>query len=326
MGEMRTALFDFHGLSVRLEAAASLTRLFDACEQLWAYYQSPNGHPPHLTICLQETKEWAPLQALQRDDSPIVFGPLGWYYEGECFILHQPNLVLVGLPGHIDCYIRHGCAPDARDFAHFALNLAFIESLRHHGLFYVHSAALESPTGKRTLIAGDAGQGKSTLTTSLLMSGYRYLSDDAVFIDVRAQQSRILGYHKNFHVGNDLLHRFDSTAGAPAFSPYGTTGKSEIDPEKLFPGQRMRSLDGIDVILIPSIHSQTRTVIEALPQADVLTQFFTASAQVFFDKRLAARHLKALRNIAGHARGYRFQAGQDVYDNPMLYDQLVRDL
>lgn len=327
MGEKRVSNFDIHGLAVHLDAPERLAPLVEECERLWAFYLVPPGPPPQLTISLREPKEWAPLQALQRQDSPIVFGPLGWYYEGDCFILHEPNLVIVGMPGHIDCYVRNGYLPESRNFAHFTLNLAFIEALRSHGLFYVHAAALQGPNGKRYLINGDSGCGKSTFTTSLLMNGFRYLSDDAVFIDTRPIPARVLGYHKHFHVGNDLIQRFAQRAGSSAFVPYGETQKSEVDPERLFPEQRLRSFAGIDIILIPSIlRGESASRIEALPQVEVLTQFFNTSTQVFFDKRLAVHHLKALRHIAGNARGYLFQAGQDVYQNPALYEKLIQDL
>lgn len=328
MNGQLTAHYDFHGVGVRVSAQESLEAVFASCERFWDFYRVPDAHPcpePQIRIDLQCPSDWESYASLRKEEAPIHIGPLSWYYDGERFILHEDNAIVIGQADHIQGYVRPQDYPDARTFVHFTLNLAFIEALRHHGLYYVHGACLRSPEGKRYLIAGDGRQGKSTLTTSLLLHGYHYLSDDAVFVDMRGEP-RVLGYHKHFHVGNDLLPRFMSKGMDELFVPYGKTGKSEVDPDKLFPGQRLMALDKIDVILMPSIIREDRTRIDTCPKAEILANFFVASTQVFFDKRLAVRHLEALRQLTEQSRGYSFQAARDVYENPKLYHDLIKDL
>jgi hypothetical protein len=326
-GSLR-AVFDFHGIGFGVEAPASLQPIFQECERFWSYYKAENIADEALTIVLHAEDDWAPWERYREVQGNIFIGPLRWYYQEDgSFVLHEPERVVLGSARRIDAYLPAGVIPDdPRLFVHFMLNLAFIEALRHHGLYYVHGACLQSPEGKRYLIAGDGRQGKSTLATGLLLDGYSYLSDDAVFFDTRNDAHQVLGYHKHFHVGDDLIARFTHRISPSAFMPYGKTNKSEIDPEALFPGKRLQSLPAIDVILMPSIIDAPTTLIEPTPLADVLSNFFTASTQVFFDRNLAAKHLAALRQMTHAARGYRFQAGRDVYANPALYHPLIQGL
>ncbi len=323
-----SAWFDFFGVTGQVEAGPELSPLLDECRRFWKSYRrdAAASAPADLRIELHHPGDWTPYEERRREPGSIFIGPLQWYYRDDYFVLHEPDRVVVGRPRLIEAYLRAPAPRDPRLFVHFTLNLAFIEALRHHGLFYVHGACLVSPEGKRYLIAGDGCQGKSTLTLSLLLHGYRYLSDDAVFLDTRGETVRLLGYHKAFHVGNDLISRFSGRAGAEAFLPYGKTDKSEIDPELLFPEQRLDGIDQADVILMPSIHDAPETRIDRQPQAEVLSNFFVASTQVLFDRKLAAAHLDALRSVTDRARGYRFVAGRDVYTDPSLYHPLIRDL
>ncbi len=325
---LRTERFDFFGVRVKVSGPPAADRVLDECTRFWAWYRSSDAPEAaaDLTIALESPADWSACAALQERKGQIHIGPLEWFYEDDGYVMHEPHAVIRGNGSRIEAAIRPEGYPDPRVFVHFTLNLAFIESLRHHGLYYVHGACLQSPAGKNYLIAGDGCQGKSTLTLSLLMHGYRYLSDDAVFIDARTSPSRLLGYHKHFHVGNDLLPRFDGRVEMSAFLPYGKTDKSEINPEVLFPGQRLEAIEKADVILSPGIIHEPETRISPMSSADLLTSFFVASTQVFFDRTLATKHLAALREVAGAARGYRFEAGRDVYENPELYHTKIKEL
>ncbi|MCX7670095.1 MAG: hypothetical protein N2439_08485 [Anaerolineae bacterium] len=65
-------------------------------------------------------------------------------------------------------------------FAHSAILNATAARVRSH--FMLHAAALAAPDGTGTIIAGDAGLGKTTLALALLHRGYRLFSDDVAAI------------------------------------------------------------------------------------------------------------------------------------------------
>jgi hypothetical protein len=318
----RTAEFFFHGVGVRLRVSEDCVSVLEEAEHFWAFYLSP-APIPDITITVNRPVEWRPFAEMTPENPAVRFDAWGWQTDGSKKTLTAPGVFILSREGRIDAYLNPAYHLDARNLVHFALNFALLERLRHHRLYYVHAACLRSAEGKTYLIAGDAGHGKSTTTTGLLASGFSYLSDDAVFLDGRRDPHCVLGYHKHFHLGADLLARF-AGMGLSDARPLGA--KWEINPERLFPGKAVRGVPRIDVLLFPEIGGGPQSVISKIAPVEALTNFFFASTQVFFDAELAAAHLEALRRVAEQARSYRFCAGADVYENPRLYAEYVREL
>lgn len=313
--------FNFHGLGLHLRVPREHHGVFQEAEHFWRFFHAPAVPGAAITVHVHSPSTWAAVATLERPEAEIFFDQLRWYYESDCFVLYEPGVTVVGQRDRIDMYLRAGFDHNYRRLVRFTLNLALLEALRHHRLFYVHGACLKSPEGKTFLISGDAGQGKSTLTFSLLIEGYGYLSDDAVFLDARNWPLRIVGYHKLFHLANDVKGRVPATVDMEWIGR-----KWEFDPEAAFPGRRIRSVERLDVLILPEVTGEAKSEIVEVNQAEALTSFFGTSTQVFFDKSLAAVHLRALRAVAARARAYRLRAGRDVYEDPRLYDKLLRGL
>lgn len=310
--------FSFHGVGVELRANANTARfepiLLEA-ERFWSFYYVARSVAPAIRVSLQSPHNWRVLKPFQSRPATIHFGTLRWYYYRSRFILYDDAFVILGSPKRIDAYLHPDRSFDEREFLRFAMQFALLEALRHHQLFYLHAAALRAPNGTTLIAAGDSGGGKTTLTLGLLASGYRYLSDDALFLDARTPQClRILSYAKRFHLTADVAARVGIA---------GTEHKVECDPDTLFPGRRLRSAHHANVILLCQITNAPFSQVRPLRQAATVARLLSASTQVFFDQRLAFGHLQAICKLVRGARGYAFEAGRDVYENPTLYHPLL---
>jgi hypothetical protein len=313
--------FNFHGQGLSLRVPPAHAGLLEEAEHFWQFFHAPAATSRPVTVQVHAPASWAAVATLERPDAEIAFDGLRCYFEGDCFVIGEPGVTVVGMRDRIDAYLQAGRGHDYRRLVRVTLNLALLEALRHHRLFYLHGACLKSPAGKTYLISGDAGRGKSTLTLALLMEGYGYLSDDAVFLDARSWPVRVVAYAKLFHLANDQRERIPAVA-----LPQWSGRKWEFDPAAAFPGQRLRSVDRVDVLVLPEISGGETSEVVPVGQAEALTHFFGTSTQVFFDKSLAAVHLRALRTVATRARAYRLRAGRDVYADPSRYHALLRSL
>lgn len=308
-----TQNYDFHGIGVRLRVPPALEAVLHETERLWAFHQSPVAGP-HIRIDLHVPPDWRPFEAFGRRPPEIYFDELSWYYTGEAFVLTQPGVVVVGRPQQIDVYLESPLAVAPRRLSHVTMQFALLEALRHHGLFYLHAACVISPEGQALVLAGDAGDGKSTMAAALVRAGYDYLSDDAVFLDARGEPARLVAYHKHFHMTDEMRSRV-----FPGEPGHWLGEKWAMDPERLFPGRRRRGVARAHALIFPRISPATESSLTPLPPAAALAELFRSSTQVFFDRGLAARHLAALRALVGRAAAYRFSAGRDVYANPANY-------
>ena len=93
---------------------------------------------------------------------------------------------------------EHGSLREARRAVRYHTTRAFLEARPER--FWVHAAA--ACRGRRAmLLAGHRGRGKSTLVTSLARAGWRYLSDEAVPLDMTADLAAPYPLTPNVRIG-----------------------------------------------------------------------------------------------------------------------------
>ena len=117
---------------------------------------------------------------------------------------------------------EHGSLREARRAVRYHTTRAFLEARPER--FWVHAAA--ACRGQRAmLLAGHRGWGKSTLVTSLARAGWRYLSDEAVPLDMTADLAAPYPLTPNVRIdaGEDLtpeavasLHKLEVELGPDA--------------------------------------------------------------------------------------------------------------
>jgi len=212
--------------------------------------------------------------------------------------------------GNVDPRSLSETGPDL--FANVLFSFALFDALRHHGLFYLHAAALSGPDGTGYLVCGNAGSGKTTLTLALVKSGYKYLSDDSVFLRLcEGEGVEVLGFEREFHLPVELAA---SVCGAdahslPAYSLFHD--KRKLKAGEWFPGRCISSIRNPSVLIFPKI-SENGSELEALPVSEALTMLLPQSPGVMFDKRLARPHLEALKRVLHHGRAFKIASGPEL--------------
>jgi hypothetical protein len=89
---------------------------------------------------------------------------------------------------------------------------------RTAGSLLLHASAV-ARSGRVVLFPGRSGSGKSTLAAAFVASGYEYLTDDAVRIDV--DRGRACTYPKPIGLGHDVVELLPALAALPVqYRPY----------------------------------------------------------------------------------------------------------
>ncbi len=117
--------------------------------------------------------------------------------------------------------------------------LTQIFSIRHADKLQFHAGAAVSSDGRAWLIAGESGAGKTSVTLSLMLEGWKWMTDEMVLVADR-RSDEIEGVPRNFNIKEVSFPRFPETAGrlegVELRSPARNCLIRFIDPEELAPG------------------------------------------------------------------------------------------
>lgn len=163
------------------------------------------------------------------------------------------------------------------------IGAALYMALRREGRLDLHAAAVVPPSGGAgaILIVGAKGAGKSSLTLSLAMAGWRFLSDDYVLAWRDGAQIRLGCLRSSIYLTPDAVDRL------PAHRPPGRdvprTGKRMFEADQLFPGQHMIEAPLAAVVFperAPEGPSSLKPIraIESFQRLLALTPFLAADA------------------------------------------------
>ena len=173
-----------------------------------------------------------------------------------------------------------------------AASFAVCAALRRYGLFDLHSAGMIEPeSGKAVLIIGPSGSGKSTLTLQLVQSGWSYLSDDELLLNLRDGVVEARGFRSFFAI---------SEAGAQLKRCFEPLGSNRVD--EAYPG----------FLLFISLNGESRSQLGKLTQAETMTRLITACPWATYDRSVASVNLELLSALARQARGFDLSAGRDL--------------
>ena len=173
-----------------------------------------------------------------------------------------------------------------------AASFAVCAALRRYGLFDLHSAGMIEPeSGKAVLIIGPSGSGKSTLTLQLVQSGWSYLSDDELLLNLRDGVVEARGFRSFFAI---------SEAGTQLKRCFEPLGSNRVD--EAYPG----------FLLFISLNGESRSQLGKLTQAETMTRLITACPWATYDRSVASVNLELLSALARQARGFDLSAGRDL--------------
>jgi hypothetical protein len=224
---------------------------------------------------------------------------------GEFLLLEGGSHVRVSSDGRrIDARYADG-AP--RSFVDVTLFAALALALRHHGLYHLHAGALERGDGRRILVMGGSGAGKTTVTLSLLDPDSRFLGDDALFLAERAGRACLIAFPRPFRLGEATRRAFPRLPAGPP----DAVGKRAVALSAL-PGAGVSAMDAPALVLFPEVTSNATTQTLRLDAGDAFGRALSAGALAVVDGAAnVGAQLALLRRLLEGAAAYELRLGAD---------------
>lgn len=218
-------------------------------------------------------------------------------------------------------------APEALIYPHILANtytlFPLLLLLRAEGVFHLHAAAAISPSGKLWLICGPQRSGKTTLTASLGLAGWRPISDDSLLLRGSGGDPRIESLRKYFHLGDTLLNRWPALGGIPRRHQY--LDRTCVRGLDYFHARALAELDyrRADYILLPRITGRERSELRPAEASRTLLTLGEQSVFLQLDRERMREQWGLLGRLAREAKGYLLDAGRDLLEDPLLVGRML---
>ena len=178
-------------------------------------------------------------------------------------------------------------------------SFAVCAALRRYGLFDLHSAGLIEPDSEQgVVIVGPSGSGKSTLTLQLVRSGWPYLSDDELLLNLADDLVEARGFRSFFAVSTGKHETF----------------KHCFEPATVF-GSHRREMTVPRVLLFTRLTEEKSSHLRRLTQAETMTRLIRACPWATYDTSIAGANLELLSTLARQAGGFDLLAGCNLLDH-----------
>lgn len=236
------------------------------------------------------------------------------------FLFVEDSRVDVGPPPRSHVAVRFGDTERAR----CALGIANVTSyalqagMRRCGLFDFHAACLVAPgTSAGFLFAGPPNSGKSTLTLRLIVSGWRYLTDDTAVLEETPDGVTAMGLRRSFSVDPEALEALDLTGVDRVLGSAipSNPRKRFFNPEAIFPSGLARSCRP-RVLCFPRVTGEEVSRVERLSRSQTMSLLIKYNPWAGYDVVAARAHLRVLGRLAGQTESLRLHAGRDLLRDP----------
>jgi hypothetical protein len=199
------------------------------------------------------------------------------------------------------------------------LGSSLVEVLKYYGLYFLHAAALYV-NKMACLFSGDGGCGKTTIALSLVREGFRYVSDDSLFLKNSNGEIIVSPMYKHFHIDQELANRFpEISQGKTLTIPEGT--KVPLDVSSFFPDSFIPSLRP-DAIIFPRMTSNGTSMLNQLPQTESYRRLLKQTV-LAVDNNVSRDQLRNLENLVKQTRGFELLSGRDIYEDPKILISLM---
>jgi hypothetical protein len=217
------------------------------------------------------------------------------------------SLVVINASNDVTVWI---CEPLRLDLEVLAriLSQAFSAAWRRCGLFEFHSGGVVPPQERDALlIAGESGSGKSTITASLAVSGWSYLSDDTLLLKAGSSGVEVFALRQFFALTATTVAALPITT-----RPRVNGGEKErFAPHEFFPSQQIDSAKP-RVVLFPVITGESDSQLRKLTASDTMSRLLKLCPWSCYDNVSAGDHLKVLGQLAQKVEGFDILAGTDL--------------
>ena len=214
-------------------------------------------------------------------------------------------------PQHIDVLMRTVLdlsTPEDLQVVNYAISTA----LRRSGLFELHSGAVVNPNQRGVLIAGPSGSGKSTLTLQLVANGWRYLTDDVLFLKPDNGSLKAYPLRRTFAVTESTVEASGQRVrDALASVEWFAGAKRSFIPHEIFPETFLAECEP-DAIFFPRITDAEESVVRALTRGETMARLIKMCPWSCYDPVTSAGHLQVLSALARQSKGFELAAGKDL--------------
>ena len=314
---MSVAYYQIHGVGLEVQTSApDLLRLVHQC--LAPYAAAPAAAPSLRFELSWDPRDWMVPTHARRF---LHYGSLrAFALDGRLYFTDYLSCLILE-PGHrlVRGYLSEASLREngERVFIHLLFTVTLFEALRQHGLFFLHAAALESPEQEGYLFVANAYSGKTSLTLALIQQGFRYLSDDTVFLRPVPEGLEVLPWIRPFHIASEVIPLYPELshlAGRPDSFPGHS--KKDLRPEECYPDRQTRRLLNPAWLFFPSLTAEPHSRLQPLSSGEALPLLLPQSLAVMFDLKLAPEHLQALKRLLRSARSFRLWSGTDIKTDP----------
>ena len=202
------------------------------------------------------------------------------------------------------------------------LGVGLVKLLRSVGYYALHAAGLLTAAGKGVLISGISGCGKSTLTIGMIRHGWRYLSDDAILLRVKKGGVNALVFRQPFSIDSRAAKVYEDLPLGKEPPPSAQKQKRRLNMREAFPTQHVPECIP-RVLLFPKIISGPTSRLEPLTRTQTIGQLLGQSNPEVFDRPTMEDHLHVLTKLVKQCENYELQAGQDLYQQPSILEDLL---
>ena len=310
--------FLIQGLTVNLHCGQGL---FSALSDHFSSLYQGNICPEtvevdlHLKIC--NTPFPLPSDAVKEIKGPLIT----YYRRGNILYFISTDGSLISLdPVHrvAKGFITYDILNKPWDFFSFVVE-PLAEMQKYRGLYFIHAAAL-SGSDISFLVSGASGCGKTTTSLSLIANGFRYVSDDTLFIRRSSEGVNVYPLFKSFNIDRDIARRFPQIF-KDKIKPVSKEIKMPVDISKIIPGSHIPSTKP-DAIIFPQITSINKSEIRPIGYMEVYKRLLSQII-LAIDKNIAKKQLHVVELLVKQTKGFELLSGKDLYDNPCSILNLI---
>ena len=208
-----------------------------------------------------------------------------------------------------------GIHPDLRaSVIHYAIT----EILKRYGVYPIHASAV-TRAGRGLVFPGPSGAGKTTACLALMRAGYRWLSDEHIFVRERDGAVELMGLPLRFNVSEHTIEAIPELARRTEWR--GTSPKQRIDPTLVRDDAHAEACRA-DFIIFPHVVDAPESALVPIPKREALERLLPETLTVR-DHAVASRQFALLSRLVLDARCLRLDFGSEILELPALIDALL---
>ena len=199
--------------------------------------------------------------------------------------------------------------------------LSFLMLLQPKRRYGLHANVIENDN-IGYIIAGPAGSGKTTLTLSMVLSGWKLLSDDANILYDTPQGIYAYALRRGLSCTTDTLKHFPELSAAADESPNLSEGKKLLDIESLIP-ESVTPRCMPRVLLFPEITSERTSQLISIGDTEAMIALIEQSPGIMTYHHLIVKQMGVLNSLLQQTHSYRLILGSDLFDSPETVSDLL---